>query len=104
MAHMTIRRACHGFLDSRPLQLYLDGAKLAHLLAKEEQDFVVVPGYHILWFRLGDISSNELLIVLSDSDRCLLECRGDAPSLQQLLNATLGQAPVANQVYLTRIS
>lgn len=104
MACITIRRACHGFLDDRPLQLYLDGAKLATLKAKEERDFALSPGYHIFWFRLGEISSNELLLVLSDADRCLLECRGDAPSLKQLLNATLGQAPVVHQVYLNRIS
>lgn len=104
MAYITIRRACHGFLDDRPLQLYLDGRKLASLRAKAEQDFFVPPGYHIIWFRLGEISSNELLLVLSETDHCLLECTGDTPSLEQLLNATLGQAPMANQVYLKRIS
>lgn len=76
-------------VNSHPLRLYIDGVQ-SEISPDGSSQFTVSPGYHVVWFRCGDMSSNEILVSLGNSeDQCTLSCVIKTASLADFLETTL---------------
>lgn len=94
MPILTFQRLSHWVVQSRPFVLYIDGERAGTLSPDDETTVWVNSGYHSVWFRFEEMSSNEILIALwGDFDTCRLACAGEMPSLQSLCHAVINMQP-----------